>query len=265
MPPKTKKMGAPSKKDPEAIRRALEVAESGLPLRFIAAAANVSTETLLQWRRNDEKLDRNLESTRLVGVRKKWDAILAAAETNPSNSWSALAWALERGFPSEFGRPEVQLNAQFNSTTTTNHNNLTISVEQAEALTKRSRQIDAEIDKSTEAFLARRRLTNGRDPVREIETELAPNTTTTTLPPPISRSPNWWRELSRGDGHRGIAPEAAEFILRAVAIDVLGGAKAASLKLDMDEGALELHDVWDTLQELFGPSGMQALVRRGEA
>ena len=99
-------MGAPSKKDPEAIRRALKVAKSGLPLRFIAAAANVSTETLLQWRRSDEKFDRDLETARLVGVQEKWDAIKAAAEANPATSWSAIAWQLERGFPAEFGRSE---------------------------------------------------------------------------------------------------------------------------------------------------------------
>jgi hypothetical protein len=75
---------------------------------------------------------------------------LKAAEKNPSNSWSAIAWALERGFPSEFGRPEVQLNAQINSQTTTK-NVLVITTEVANELERRAAPINREVDELLKA------------------------------------------------------------------------------------------------------------------
>jgi hypothetical protein len=83
-----------------------------------------------------------------------------------------------------------------------------------------------------------------------------------TLPPPTGRHPNWWAMLSRGDGTRPITPEAAKYIVQAVATDALGPQRAERVKIDLDGGELHLSDLWAVLQE-FG--GWEALVRRGEA
>lgn len=268
--PKTKppqgRRGAPSKKTALAMERALRIAKTGLPIKFCAIAASVTAEGLLQWRKSDAVFNEAFEQARLEAVEKRWETIRKASEKGLPGSWMAASWMLERSNPSEFCTPAVALGVQVNQTNVVNNNSLTVSMEVDEKLQARSKAIDAEIDKASAEFLARRSLTNGtsRGPVREVEAELI-SSGTISLPPPISRHVNWWNSLSKGDGHRLIEPEAAEFIVRAICVDALGGAKAASLKIAMDAGTLTLHDVWSALESLCGPAGWQQLCRRGEA
>ena len=63
-------------------------------------------------------------------------------------------------------------------------------------------------------------------------------------------------------GTRPITPEAAKYIVQAIATDALGPQRAERVKIDLDGGELHLSDLWAVLQE-FG--GWEALVRRGEA
>lgn len=69
-------------------------------------------------------------------MQAKFRKILEAGNRETPGSWQALAWALERGFCSEFSRPEIQLHAltQINQTT---NNTLVITAEAASALEKR--------------------------------------------------------------------------------------------------------------------------------
>ena len=54
--------------------------------------------------------------------------------------------------------------------------------------------------------------------------------------------------------------EAAQYIIKTVAVDALGARRAASLSIDLDSEAPALRDVWDAVQS-FG--GWQALIKRG--
>jgi transposase-like protein len=162
--------GQPSKKTREAIAAALEVAKSGLPLRFIAAGAHVSVETLSRWREDDPEFNQRLESARLEGVKQKWDQILAAGR-GPEGSWQAISWALERGFPAEFGRPEVQLAAV--QSNFVQNNSLTITVEMAQNLASRASTARKKVDQ----LFASHRSQNSPDslpqlPCREIEVDV---------------------------------------------------------------------------------------------
>jgi hypothetical protein len=159
-----------SKKTPEAIERALETARSGLPLRFCAAAAHVSLETLGNWREQDPEFAQALETARAEGARKKWDKILAAGDRNAPGSWQPLAWALERGFPAEFSRPEIQLAATQSNFTM--NNSLSISFEVAESLQARASTARKKVDQ----LFADHRSQNSPDafpqlPCREIVVE----------------------------------------------------------------------------------------------
>ena len=145
-----------------------------------------------------------------------------------------------------FARPEIQLNAQFNSSTTTN-NVLVITAEAASALEKRIEPINKELDELAKAYEAkvRNRTGTGRDQIREVEATLMSDQridgstpTPITLPPPIGRHPNWWAMLSRGDGHREITKEAATFIIKTIATDALGAARASGLKISFDDASL---------------------------
>jgi hypothetical protein len=62
-----------------------------------------------------------------------------------SLGWQGAAWMLERKYPSQLARPEIQL--QVNASSTTTNNTLIITAEQAESLRSRSNAIAAELTK----------------------------------------------------------------------------------------------------------------------
>lgn len=167
------KGGRPSKKTPATLEAALSAAREGLPLRFCAGLAGITYQSLNEYRKTDSGFCQRLETAMSEGVLSKWRKIVAAGDRETPASWQSLAWTLERSFCSEFSRPEIQLHALTQINNTTTNNSLVVSMEVGEKLQARSKAIEAEIDKGTEAFLSRRSLTNGRDPVREIEAELA--------------------------------------------------------------------------------------------
>ena len=258
-----RRRGAGSKKTPATVERGLAVAKEGLPLRFVAAAMGISLETLCQWKK-EPIFGQALESARAEGVLIKWNQIKKAAETNPSNSWSAIAWLLERGFPSEFGRPEVQLGLTVNSQTNVN-NTIVITAEQASHLKERNKLIDKGLDELSRNYEARQKLAGGASPevIRaslnrdgEAQSSLVPNDSLIELPPVAGRSVAWWRQLSKGDGSRRVARPAAEFILREI------GCHGA--KVSWDSETLDLADLWSAINEAVGETGWQALVKRGE-
>jgi hypothetical protein len=54
-----------------ALKRILKTAESGLPLHFCAQAGNITSETLLQWRKQDPQFDQLLQAARLKAVEQR--------------------------------------------------------------------------------------------------------------------------------------------------------------------------------------------------
>ena len=61
-----------------------------------------------------------------------------------SNRWQRVAWFLERRYPTEFSKPEVQLS--LGASTVTN-NTLVITAEAARALQARASTVEAEVEK----------------------------------------------------------------------------------------------------------------------
>jgi hypothetical protein len=253
-----------SKKTPEAIERALETAKSGLPLRFCAAAAHVSLETLGNWREQDPDFAQSLESARAEGVRKKWDKILAAGDRDAPGSWQPLAWALERGFAAEFSRPEIQLAAVHQSNFTTN-NTLAISVEMAASLQARAEPVRKKIEQLFSSH------TSGREAsVRQLEASMNGDQREAEMKLPALQMPagklsvNWWGQLTRGDNTREVEPAAAVKICRMILEDVLGQARAKAIEVEFDSGPILLRDLHAKLEGLCGQRGWDALVKRGK-
>jgi hypothetical protein len=269
--PKTNRQrGAPCKKNGAIIKRLIAAARLGLPYALVATRAGITRETLCQWRSKDADLDRQLEEARAEAAEEAWRKIMAAGETGLPGAWQSIAWRLERSHPESFARPEIQLN-QINNSQTNVNATLVITAEVAEGLQKRAKAMDKELDELTKAHEAKMRNragTNGGQ-IREVETQLMSSqridgSTPITLPPPTGRHPNWWASLSRGDGTRPISVEAATFIIKTVAVDVLGAQRASGVKIDLDGDTPTLRDVWEALESLCGPSGWAALVKRGE-
>jgi hypothetical protein len=95
-------------------------------------------ETLAQWRVKDPEFDRALSQARLHAVEKRWQQIQKAAEDRldadgkliKAGDWKSLAWQLERAYPADFSRPEVQINLAIQNNVV--ENSLTINITAAE-------------------------------------------------------------------------------------------------------------------------------------
>ena len=99
----------PTKRTPAVEKRLLEVIKSGLPLKFVTAAAGISYDTLAGWRNKDPKFAEAVEIARLASVEAQWQAIQKAAEDTDKGrgDWKALAWCLERSHPESFAKPDA--------------------------------------------------------------------------------------------------------------------------------------------------------------
>lgn len=68
---------------------------------------------------------------------------IAKIRDGKSKGWARIAWFLERRYPKEFARPEIQLTLGAQHVT---NNTLVVSAEQADDLIKRSTRLNKEID-----------------------------------------------------------------------------------------------------------------------
>lgn len=146
---RSRPVGRPTKRSPQVIAKILKTAATGMPLYFAAESGGVSLETLYHWCRQDPELEREIERARLVAAKLRWEQINKAAkgsEENPPN-WQATAWQLERSYPRQFSRPEIQINQQTNNSTTNIHNEFTINVAMAENINHRVVEMEAEMEK----------------------------------------------------------------------------------------------------------------------
>lgn len=138
------KGGAPTKRNSLALKRILKTAESGLPLHFCAQAGNITSETLLRWRKQDPQFDQLLQTARLKAVEQRWKRIEKAAKGTAQHppDWKADAWSLERTYPQFFGRPDLQLSVN-QSVSTGPTNVVVLGPERARVLATRYQQIRA--------------------------------------------------------------------------------------------------------------------------
>ena len=77
-------------------------------------ACGISDDTFANWRRKDADFAKRVE----VASGKTELRLLKKIDKNADENFSAAAWLLERRFPENFSRPEIQLGVamQFNST-----------------------------------------------------------------------------------------------------------------------------------------------------
>jgi len=256
-------VGPPSKKTAEVLQKMIEVARSGLPLRFVAAAGGISQQTLCDWRDSDPAFGLAIEQARAESVRERWEEIRkqgVGTKDRPGN-WAALGWQLERSFPSEFGRPEVQFHQQ----NVTTNNVLSITVEQAEKYEERSRKICDEIDEllaqRQKRFEAHQAVETPAVGSRVIDAQAEVILSPIVLPPGAS----WWAMLCRGAGSRTIDRKAFMYVLQTVMTTLYGAQRAAELEIDLGREELRLRDLRETLQSLGGPPAWQVLLELGGA
>src|SRR5262245_23536748 len=97
--------GRPTKKTQKLVAELLEAIAGGAPYTICCAAVGVHIDTFMDWKRTDPEFARQVEQVAAQGALKR----LKRIEQHGEETFAALSWMLERRFPQEFSRPEVQL------------------------------------------------------------------------------------------------------------------------------------------------------------
>lgn len=117
----------------------------GLTDEETALLAGISSKTVQRMRTGEECP----AVKKATLVRKRHYIQLIRDGNDRTNHWQRIAWFLERRYPSEFAKPEVQLTLA--STTNTTHQTLVVTAEVANDLAKRASTVDSEVSKLLDA------------------------------------------------------------------------------------------------------------------
>jgi AraC-like DNA-binding protein len=95
--------GRPTKRTPEITDQICEAISYGLTDEEVAALAGIDDSTLTRWKKDPEfcgAIKRAVAMRKLDRLKRIESGALG---------WQGTAWAMERLYPKEFGRPEVLL------------------------------------------------------------------------------------------------------------------------------------------------------------
>lgn len=87
---------------------------NGVPKTYAAKASGVSLNTIAEWERRGRGQDERPATELTVWFASEMDKAVAkfieskVVEISKDEAWQAKAWLLERRFPDEFGRREIQ-------------------------------------------------------------------------------------------------------------------------------------------------------------
>jgi hypothetical protein len=90
------------------VARIADAIASGLPDEYVAALVGIDPPTPSEWR-HDREFSEAVKSAEATRLQKR----LARVEAGEPG-WQGTAWFLERRYPREFSRPELQLNQLIN-------------------------------------------------------------------------------------------------------------------------------------------------------
>jgi hypothetical protein len=253
-----KPIGRPSKKTPELVNELLKLVATGAPYSICAASVGLHPDTLMDWKREDSEFAAQVEKAAAKSALR----LLGKIEKHGEDNFQSLAWILERRFPSDFSRPEIQFQINNNTLNQTVNNTLVVTAEVADVISSRVRDVDAKIEK----LLKDKRSGNGNGAaVLEPSAGTSGAMVSTVIVMPESPGSSWWRSLATGSGERQIERATAEKVCRLIVQDVLGRQRAQQTPVGFDAIApILLRDVQQALDDICGSEGWKALVKRGE-
>jgi hypothetical protein len=139
--------GRPTKKTPQIVGALLKAIRTGAPYGICCSAVGLNVDTFMKWKAADPVLAAQVEQAAGETALR----MLKKIEEHGKESFPPLAWILERRFPEQFSRPEVQLNIQNNIANVINNNEIHITFEVAERLESRGHEMEVEIERLLEA------------------------------------------------------------------------------------------------------------------
>jgi hypothetical protein len=95
--------GRPSKRTPEITDKICDSISYGLTDEEVAALVGIDDSTLTRWKKDSEFCG----AIKKAVAMRKLDRLKRIEKGEPG--WQGTAWAMERLYPKEFSRPEVQL------------------------------------------------------------------------------------------------------------------------------------------------------------
>lgn len=100
----------PDKCTKELIEEIARLKEHGLTEKAICECVGISQATLCNWKNNPKTKNHFELIERLKKAQKEHRiSLIKRIEEGSVNDWRAAAWLLERTYPEEFAKPEVQL------------------------------------------------------------------------------------------------------------------------------------------------------------
>jgi hypothetical protein len=127
--------GRPTKKTKKLVTALLEAIEIGAPYKIACASVGLSVDAFINWRREDPSFNAKVEEVAAKGAIPKLKKITEHGE----EGFAPLAWMLERRYPNEFSKPEVQLNVGIQNNMNTGKNFEIVVVEDLEFMGLRQR------------------------------------------------------------------------------------------------------------------------------
>jgi hypothetical protein len=104
------KLGRPSKFTPETVRRILRCAKKGLPLCHCASAANLTFQSLNQYRNKHPEFAAALSQAISKGIEARLEVIERATNSqDEAIRLRAACWFLEHTQPSHFARNRIEI------------------------------------------------------------------------------------------------------------------------------------------------------------
>src|ERR1700732_3109413 len=95
--------GRPTKRTPEITDKICDAISYGLTDEEVAALVGIDDSTLTRWKKDSEFCG----AIKKAVAMRKLDRLKRIESGVPG--WQGTAWAMERMYPKEFSRPEVQL------------------------------------------------------------------------------------------------------------------------------------------------------------
>ena len=127
--------GRPSKRTKKIEAELLEAISAGAPFTLACQAAGIHHDTFQNWRRCDPEFALQVEQVAARGALKR----LKKIEQHGEDNFAALSWMLERRYPNEFSKPEVQLHVGIQNNMNTGKNFEIVVVEDLEFMGLRQR------------------------------------------------------------------------------------------------------------------------------
>jgi hypothetical protein len=244
--PKFSANGRPGKRTPQLEKALLAAIETGAPYRIACAACSISEDSFTEWRRKDPVFAAQVEKA----AGKTALRLLKKIEKCADENFSAAAWILERRFPSDFSRPEVQLNLIQQNNVTENHLSITITESEVREIEAVADPIREKVRAMMESYRPEA-IGNGngepQKPVVPIEAEIVQE--------PIERkagdekSAAFWNLFVSGSLDRLVEKETAVFVTRTIVGEVLGAHRVGRIEFS---GEITIEDILATIERQVG-------------